>query len=165
MIAIELWWTNQELSIAFHHGSPCSYVTWGTKSRPVGGPQFRDVVSLHRYRDHVNPFRCEVDSESQLTCCYRSFPSKSWKVTHAIGYIHLHFSRESHKHTSIVNSIVKLTRTGCWFEIAFLLRIFFILLSIWLLDDPTYKIYTWRDINQKLRQFTSWVNMPLKNIF
>jgi hypothetical protein len=28
-IARELWWTNQEfaLSTAFHHGSPCSYIT------------------------------------------------------------------------------------------------------------------------------------------
>jgi hypothetical protein len=38
-IARELWWTNQEfcLSISFHCGSPCSYITWGMNSRPVGG--------------------------------------------------------------------------------------------------------------------------------
>jgi hypothetical protein len=25
------------LSISFHYGSPCSYITWGMNNRPVGG--------------------------------------------------------------------------------------------------------------------------------
>jgi hypothetical protein len=36
-ISRQLWWTNQEfpLSISFHHGSPCSFITWGMNSGPV----------------------------------------------------------------------------------------------------------------------------------
>jgi hypothetical protein len=37
MITGELWWTNREvfMSISFHHGSPCSYITFGTNNRPL----------------------------------------------------------------------------------------------------------------------------------
>jgi hypothetical protein len=35
----ELWWTNQEffLSILFHRGSPCTYITWGMNNRQDSG--------------------------------------------------------------------------------------------------------------------------------
>jgi hypothetical protein len=32
----EFWWSFP-LSTSFHHGSPCSYITWGVNNRPVGG--------------------------------------------------------------------------------------------------------------------------------
>jgi hypothetical protein len=38
-VARELWWTNQEISssLSFHHGSPCSYITWEINNGLVGG--------------------------------------------------------------------------------------------------------------------------------
>jgi hypothetical protein len=36
-IAREIWCTYQEfpLSISFHHGSPCSYITWGKQYKII----------------------------------------------------------------------------------------------------------------------------------
>jgi hypothetical protein len=39
------------LLTSFHHGSPCSYITWGMNNRPIGRHS-SDIVSPHQHNNH-----------------------------------------------------------------------------------------------------------------
>jgi hypothetical protein len=58
----------------FHHGSPCSYVTWGMNNRPVGGSSSETYVLIQQHDQSTT-----LSSDYGSVCRYFMGAVRGWR--------------------------------------------------------------------------------------